>query len=53
LKRYFPGALWPTVRYNARLSEAPGFGEHIFEYAKKSSGAADYARLAEQLARGG
>jgi len=53
LERHFPGAVWPAVRYNARLSEAPGFGQHIFEYAKKSNGAADYARLAERLAKGG
>ena len=52
LKRYFPDALWPWVRYNSKLSEAPGFGQHIFEYAKRSNGAADYARLAERLAKG-
>lgn len=53
LERHFPGAVWPAVRYNARLSEAPGFGQHIFEYAKRSNGAADYARLAQRLAKGG
>ena len=53
LERYFPGAVWPVVRYNVRLSEAPAFGQHIFEYAKKSNGAADYARLAQRLAKGG
>jgi chromosome partitioning protein len=52
LERYFPDAVWPAVRYNVRLSEAPGFGQHIFEYAKRSNGAADYARLAQQLAQG-
>jgi chromosome partitioning protein len=52
LKRYFPDALWPCVRYNSKLSEAPGFGQHIFEYSKRSNGAADYARLAERLAKG-
>ena len=52
LERYFPDALWPRVRYNSKLSEAPGFGQHIFEYAKRSKGAADYARLAERLAKG-
>jgi len=52
LERYFPGAVWPAVRYNVRLSEAPAFGQHIFEYAKKSNGAADYARLAQRLAKG-
>lgn len=53
LERHFPGSVWPTVRYNARLSEAPGFGQHIFEYARRSNGAADYARLAQRLAKGG
>ena len=53
LERYFRDALCPPVRYNTRLSEAPGFGQHIFEYAKKSNGAADYARLAERLVKGG
>jgi len=52
LERYFPDSLWPRVRYNSKLSEAPGFGQHIFEYAKRSNGAADYARLAERLAKG-
>ena len=51
LERHFPDALWPVVRYNAKLSEAPGFGQHIFEYAKRSNGAADYARLAKRLAK--
>lgn len=51
LERYFPDAVWPLVRYNVKLSEAPGFGQHIFEYAKRSNGAADYARLAERLAK--
>ena len=52
LERYFPGAVWPIVRYNVKLSEAPGFGQHIFEYAKRSNGAADYSRLARRLAKG-
>ena len=52
LERYFPDALWPCVRYNSKLSEAPGFGQHIFEYANRSNGAADYARLAKWLAKG-
>ena len=52
LERYFPDAVWPIVRYNSKLSEAPGFGQNIFEYAKRSNGAADYARLAERLAKG-
>jgi chromosome partitioning protein len=52
LERYFPGAVLPVVRYNVKLSEAPGFGQHIFEYSRRSNGAADYARLAKRLAKG-
>src|ERR687889_130631 len=52
LERYFPGAVMPMVRYNVKLSEAPGFGQHIFEYSRRSNGAADYARLAKRLAKG-
>ncbi len=52
LERHFPDAVWPTVRYSSKLSEAPGFGQNIFEYARRSNGAADYARLAERLAKG-
>jgi chromosome partitioning protein len=52
LGRYFPGAVLPAVRYNVKLSEAPGFGQHIFEYAKRSNGAADYTRLAKRLVKG-
>ena len=52
LGRYFPEAVWPPVRYNVRLSEAPGFGQHIFEYDYRSNGAADYARLTRRLAKG-
>ena len=52
LEHHFTDTVWPAVRYNARLSEAPGFGQHIFEYAKKSNGAADYARLAQRLVEG-
>jgi hypothetical protein len=29
------------------LSEAPGVGKTIFEYARRSRGAQDYARLAK------
>ena len=52
LERHFPDTVWPVVRYNSKLSEAPGFGQHIFEYARRSHGAADYKRLARRLAEG-
>ena len=37
------------IRYNVRLSEAPGFGETVFEYAPTAPGAADYQRLTERI----
>jgi chromosome partitioning protein len=38
------------IRVDARLSEAPGYGKTIFEYAARSRGAEDYARLTEYVA---
>jgi chromosome partitioning protein len=49
LKGYFGESVcWP-VRYNVRLSEAPGYGLTIFEYAPHSAGAEDYRKLAERI----
>jgi chromosome partitioning protein len=38
------------IRIDTQLSEAPGHGQTIFEYASRSRGAADYARLCETVA---
>ena len=35
------------IRIDTKLSEAPGVGRTIFEYAPRGRGAADYVRLAE------
>lgn len=37
------------IRRNIKLAESPSFGKHIFDYAPKSSGAADYAALAMEV----
>jgi len=37
------------VRRNIKLAECPSFGKSIFGYAPKSTGAADYAALAEEV----
>ncbi|MEK6799637.1 MAG: AAA family ATPase, partial [Planctomycetota bacterium] len=37
------------VRRNIKLAEASSFGQTIFDYAPKSNGAADYARLAAEI----
>ncbi len=50
LRGHYPEQICPPIRYNVRLSEAPGYGQSIFEYAPRSLGADDYARLAERIA---
>jgi chromosome partitioning protein len=37
------------IRYNVRLSEAPGFGQTVFEFAPSSPGAEDYLALTERI----
>ena len=49
LHTYFPGQTCEPIRYNVRLSEAPGYRQHIFEYAPRSAGAEDYGRLVERI----
>jgi chromosome partitioning protein len=49
LKTYFPDEICQPIRYSVRLSEAPGYGQTIFEYAPKSTGVADYTHLARRL----
>ena len=40
-------------RASVRLTEAPSHRKTIFEYAPRSSGAADYSRLAERVLQDG
>ncbi|MCA9870901.1 MAG: ParA family protein [Anaerolineae bacterium] len=49
LHTYFPGQTCQPIRYNVRLSEAPGYRQHIFEYSPRSAGAEDYRRLTERI----
>jgi len=42
--------LWPPIRRNIKLAEAPSFGQSIFDYAPQAAGARDYAALARHLA---
>lgn len=37
------------IRVNVKLREAPGFGQTIFEYAPRSTGAENYHSLAEEV----
>jgi chromosome partitioning protein len=53
LREEFPDRVALPIRTDTRLSEAPGSGQTIFEYAHRSRGAQDYARLVERLDRMG
>ncbi len=47
LKEDFGSRVTPPIWVDTKLSEAPGEGKTIFEYAPRSRGADDYARLTE------
>ena len=48
-KKHFDGKVTEPIRTNVRLSEAASYNESIFEYAPKSHGAEDYAKLVERV----
>ena len=49
LTGHFGERVCAPIRYNVRLSEAPGYGQTIFEFAPHSPGADDYRALAERI----
>lgn len=49
LEGYYDDLICKPIRYNVRLSEAPGHGQTIFEYAPSSAGAQDYQTLTERI----
>lgn len=51
LKADFGDKVTHPIRIDTSLSEAPGKGKTIFEYAPRSRGAADYAQLAQVVAQ--
>ena len=53
MQGYYKELVCDPIRYNVRLSEAPGYGQTIFEYAPRSAGAEDYQRLAERIMQDG
>jgi len=50
LVEHFQRMVLPPIRYNVALSECPAHGQTIFEYAPRSRGSKDYARLVERIA---
>jgi chromosome partitioning protein len=53
LERYYSGLICEPIRYNVRLSEAPGYGQTIYEYSPTSAGAQDYMKLTERVLQDG
>jgi chromosome partitioning protein len=49
LETHFGSRVCQPIRYNVRLSEAPGYGQTVFEYAPRSAGAEDYQKLTERI----
>jgi chromosome partitioning protein len=49
LRVHFGPQLCSPIRYNVRLSEAPGYGQTIYEYSPSSTGAEDYRKLTERI----
>jgi chromosome partitioning protein len=49
LHGHFGEQVCTPIRYNVRLSETPGYGQTIFEYAPHSPGAEDYRTLTERI----
>ena len=53
LQSVFHEKLCSPIRYSVRLSEAPGFGQTVYEYAPASSGVEDYQALVERISKDG
>ena len=49
LEHYYHERVCAPIRYNVKLSEAPGHGQTIFEYAPRSNGAQDYSSLVARV----
>ncbi len=50
LKRFFPKKVYSTpIPRNVKLSEAPSYGQPVMYYDKRSTGAAAYGSLADEL----
>ncbi len=46
---YYHSRVCEPIRYNVRLSEAPGHGKTIYEYSPRSVGAEDYRALVARI----
>ncbi len=53
LKELYPNYLCTPIRYDASLSEAPAYGQTIYEYDDDSTGVVDYKALVRRGGGGG
>jgi chromosome partitioning protein len=53
IKGFYGDMVCEPIRYSVRLSEAPGFGQDIYEYSPGSPGAEDYQTLVERISNNG
>ncbi len=53
LQRHYGDRVCDPIRYNVRLSEAPAYGETIFEFAPRSAGAQNYRKLVKRIMKNG
>ena len=53
LQAFYQDKVCTPIRYSVRLSEAPGYGQTIYEYSPGSSGAEDYQALVERISKDG
>jgi len=49
LERIYGNKVCAPIRYNVRLSEAPAYGQTIYEFAPGSNGAQDYRELVRKV----
>lgn len=53
LQSFYGDKVCDPIRYSVRLSEAPGFGQDIYEYSPASAGAEDYKSLVRRISKDG
>ena len=53
LQKHFGDIVCDPIRYSVRLSEAPGYGKNIFEYAPQDRATEDYKKLIRRVLNNG
>jgi len=53
LQAFYGDKVCDPIRYSVRLSEAPGFGQDIYEYSPASAGSEDYKSLVRRISKDG